>query len=195
MCAFTQPNGTYCCQNPYLLQTILRSQWGFPGYVVSDCEAIYKIGAGTDLVCTAGGVSTSDALDTALWRTLTIRFRLGMFDPPEMVPYTTTPFSVVNSPVHDTIAAQAEREAIVLLKNQSNLLPLTNKSLKIACIGPHANQPEFYSGQLLLDRAVHSDHLSRNQKALSGSDVYAGVRCHQQRHQRFRRCRGCRQGR
>jgi beta-glucosidase len=146
MCAFTQPNGTYCCQNPYLLQTILRTQWGFPGYVVSDCEAIYKIGTGTDLVCTAGGVSTSDVLDTALWRTLTIRFRLGMFDPPEMVPYTTTPFSVVNSPVHDTIAAQAEREAIVLLKNQSNLLPLTNKSLKIACIGPHANQPEFYWG-------------------------------------------------
>ena len=149
MCAFIQPNGTYCCRNPYLLQTILRSQWGFTGYVVADCEASYMVSAGTDLVCTAGSVDPSTpaaSIDTALWRTYTVRFRLGMFDPPEMVPYTTTPFSVVNSPWHDTLAAQAEREAIVLLKNQSNTLPLSNKSLKIATIGPHANQPEFYWG-------------------------------------------------
>jgi beta-glucosidase len=150
MCAFNRPNSSiYCCQNPYLLRTILRSQWGFTGYVVADCEAIYQISAGTDLVCTGSSVdgTTSDALlDTALWRTFEKRFRLGMFDPPEMVPYNRTPFTVVNSPFHDTLAAQACRKAVVLLKNQSNLLPLSSKSLKIAVIGPHANQPEFYWG-------------------------------------------------
>lgn len=139
---------------------------GNDGYVVSDCWAIVDIYAhhklvktpaeaaalavrnGCDLNCGSTfphlreavpqGLITEAEIDRAVTRLFTARFRLGMFDPPEHVPYAQIPYQVVNSPEHRALALQAARESIVLLKNDG-LLPL-NKTLKsIAVIGPTAD--------------------------------------------------------
>lgn len=110
------------------------------------------------------GLITESDLDTAVRRILTIRFRLGEFDPPAANPYAQIPETVVNCPEHQALARQAARQAIVLLKNSDGILPLagkplritdkppriTGKPLRIAVIGPLADTvfPDWYSGTL-----------------------------------------------
>lgn len=166
MGAYSRLNGEACIASPTLLDKILRREWGFHGYVVSDCYGIKDImeqqhlastleeasamalKAGTDLNCgneylslpTAlkqGRVSEAD-IDTAVKRLMEARFRLGMFDPPEKVPYARIPFSVVDSPAHRQLSLQAARESIVLLKNDRHLLPLSKNLKSIAVVGPNA---------------------------------------------------------
>src|SRR6185436_15426218 len=119
--------------------------------------------AGTDLTCGTEyaslvqavkvGLITEAEIDVSLKRLMTARFRLGMFDPPEMVPYTRIPISVVNAPAHRELALKAARESIVLLKNERNTLPLRKDLKTIAVIGPNADAPEVllgnYNGQPL----------------------------------------------
>ena len=137
------------------------------GYVVSDCWAIIDIYAhhkvvetpeeaaalavknGCDLNCGATypalleaveqGLISEATIDRAVERLFTARFRLGMFDPPEQVPYAQIPYEVVDSPQHRALALQAARESIVLLKNEDDLLPLTKDLGSIAVIGPNAD--------------------------------------------------------
>ena len=137
---------------------------GNENYVVSDCWAIVDIYAHHKLVetpeeaaalavkngCELNCGSTFPALrgaveqglldeteiDRALARLFTARFRLGMFDPPEQVPFAQIPYSVVNSPAHQALALQSARESIVLLKNDG-LLPLRPEIGAIAVIGPN----------------------------------------------------------
>ena len=152
MCAYNRTNGEPCCANKRLLTDILRSEWGFAGYVVSDCGAIYDIHtghrftdseakasamsvkAGTDLTCgkeytslieaVKKGLISEAEIDTALKRLMAARFRLGMFDPPEMVAYARIPFSENDTPAHRELSLKAARKSIVLLKNENNTLPL-----------------------------------------------------------------------
>jgi beta-glucosidase len=179
MCAYNRTDGQPCCSNDRLLQEILRKEWSFDGYTVSDCGAIddiYKghhtvdtvekasalaVKAGTDLSCGSeyssliravkDGLITEAEIDKSLKRLLTARFRLGMFDPPEMVPYARIPFSENDSQQHRGLALKAARESIVLLKNQNNVLPLKKDLRAIAVIGPNADASEVllgnYSGQ------------------------------------------------
>jgi beta-glucosidase len=140
---------------------------GLDGYVVSDCGAILDIYAhhkvvatpegaaalavknGCDLNCGSTypalleaveqGLISEAAIDRAVTRLFTARFRLGMFDPPEQVPYAQIPYEVINSPEHQALAIQAARESIVLLKNEGNLLPLPKDLGSIAVVGPNAN--------------------------------------------------------
>jgi beta-glucosidase len=150
-----------------LLQARLRDGWGFKGYVVSDCGAVDDIHrhhkftpamgsaaaaavkAGTDLTCgteyktlvdevKAGSIAEAD-IDRALARLFVARFRLGMFDPPERVPYSRIPISENDSAAHRRLARDAANQAIVLLKNQGGLLPLGPSARRIAVIGPSAN--------------------------------------------------------
>ncbi|MCS7179135.1 MAG: glycoside hydrolase family 3 C-terminal domain-containing protein [Anaerolineae bacterium] len=167
MGAYNRVNGEPCCASPTLLERILRQEWGFDGYVVSDCGAIHDIyaqhqvvatpeeaaalavKAGCDLECggiyyalldaVKKGLISEEAIDQALRRLFMARFRLGMFDPPEQVPYTRIPYEVVASPQHRALALQAARESIVLLKNEGNLLPLPRDLGAIAVIGPNAH--------------------------------------------------------
>ncbi len=167
MGAYNRLNGQPCCASPALLQSILRQEWGFDGYVVSDCGAIQDIyeghkvvetaeeaaalavKAGCDLECGSlypalldavrDGLLSEQAIDRAVERLFAARFRLGMFDPPEQVPYTQIPYSVVNSPQHRALVLQAARESIVLLKNEGNLLPLRKDLGSVAVIGPNAD--------------------------------------------------------
>jgi beta-glucosidase len=92
------------------------------------------------------GLITESYIDTSVKRLMTARFRLGMFDPPEMVPYGRIPFSQNDTAEHRQLALQTARESIVLLKNANRTLPL-NKNLKsIAVIGPNADVPEVLWG-------------------------------------------------
>jgi beta-glucosidase len=174
MCAYNRTDGEPCCANKRLLTDILRQEWGFNGYVVSDCGAIddiYKhhsyaksvdqasalaVKAGTDLSCGTEYKSLVQAvndkliseaeIDTALKHLMTARFRLGMFDPPDMVPYSRIPFSENDSPEHRALSLKAARESLVLLKNQNHTLPLSRSLKTIAVIGPNANAPEVLLG-------------------------------------------------
>jgi beta-glucosidase len=141
---------------------------GVDGHIVSDCWAIHDIHAhhqvvktapeaaalavktGCDLNCghTYGallvaleqGLIDEAAIDVALTRLFTLRFKLGMFDPPEMVPYAKIPIEVNDSEAHRALALQTARESIVLLKNADGALPLDKANLKtIAVIGPNAD--------------------------------------------------------
>ncbi|MCS6953238.1 MAG: glycoside hydrolase family 3 C-terminal domain-containing protein [Bryobacterales bacterium] len=174
MCAYNRVLGDPACASPRLLGDILRKQWGFAGYVVSDCgaiEDIYKwhkvastaeeaaaraVKAGCDLNCgveyralvaaVRRGLLTESEIDTAVRRLLTARFRLGMFDPPERVPYARIPYSVVDSPAHRALALEAARKSIVLLKNDGGLLPLRRDIKAIAVIGPNADDVDALLG-------------------------------------------------
>jgi beta-glucosidase len=104
--------------------------------------------AGTDLECGQDYRSLVDAvkrglikeadIDRSLKRLFTARFKLGMFDPPEMVRYSKIPIQENDSAEHRRLSLQAARESIVLLKNQNHLLPLA-KTLRVAVVGPTAD--------------------------------------------------------
>jgi beta-glucosidase len=174
MCAYNSLDGAPACANTDLLQKRLRGEWGFQGYVVSDCGAVsdiyhghqYKatageasaaaVKAGTDLTCgteyrslvgavAAGQISEAE-IDQSLERLFVARFKLGMFDPPERVPFSKIPYSEVDSAAHRQIALEAARKSIVLLKNQNQTLPLKSSVRKIAVIGPSADDPEALMG-------------------------------------------------
>ncbi len=168
MGAYNRTNDEPCCASPTLLQKILREEWGFKGYVVSDCwaiEDIYKhhkvvesaeeaaalaVKNGCDLNCgqtysalllaLEKGLLDETTLNEAVKRLFTARFKLGMFDPPDMVPYAQIPYTVNASSEHRALARQMARESMVLLKNEANFLPLDKSQLKsIAVIGPNAD--------------------------------------------------------
>ncbi len=170
MGAYNRTNGEACNASPTLLQKILRDEWGFQGYVVSDCGAIgdiyrhHKIAgtaeeasalavkAGCDLECGATysalpdavrqGLLTEADLDRSLRRLFTARMRLGMFDPPERVPYARISIEVNDCPEHRQLALEVARQSMVLLKNADGFLPLDKAGLKrVAVIGPNANDP------------------------------------------------------
>ena len=166
MGAYNRTNGEPCCAHPYLIGEVLRGQWGFKGHFVSDCGAIddiYKghaaapdpasaaalaLTRGCDLECGStyrhlgealerGLVSMAD-IDRALSRVLATRFKLGMFDPPEQVPYASTPLSVIGSDEHKALAYEAAVKSVVLLKNRNNILPLGPEVRTMRVLGPTA---------------------------------------------------------
>ena len=167
MGAYNRTNGEPCCGSPTLLDKILRKEWGFQGYVVSDCRAIndffsghnvaktpaeaatLAVKAGCDLECGCAYGALLEAveqqlvdeatIDQSIQRLFTARFRLGMFDPPEHVPYTQIPFEANDSPEHRTLALRAAHESIVLLKNSQGVLPLSREVKSIAVMGPNAD--------------------------------------------------------
>ncbi len=174
MGAYNRTYGEACSASPTLLQKILREEWGFDGYVTSDYLALgdmYKhhqmvpgsveaaavaVNAGCDL--NAGeayyalpsavqqGLVSEETIDQAVKRLFMARFRLGMFDPPEEVPFAQIPYSVNDSPAHRALARRAAQESIVLLKNESGFLPLAKTLRTIAVIGPNADDPEVLLG-------------------------------------------------
>lgn len=167
MAAYNRTNGEPCSGSPTLLQKILRDEWKFDGYVVSDCWAIRDfhenhkvtqskeesaalgVKAGCDLNCGCtyehipaaiqqGHLSEAD-LDVCVRRLFKARMQLGLFDPPERVAYASIPYEVNDSDEHRALSLVAAREAIVLLKNQQGILPLDPNVKSIAVIGPNAH--------------------------------------------------------
>ena len=174
MGAYNRVNGAPACANRQLLDDILRKEWGFEGTVVSDVDAVIDVyehhhyassfeqaaavslKAGCDLnggpcynkltAAVKQGLIREAEIEVAVKRNLTTLMRLGLYDPPEKVPYAQIPITVNDCPRHRAIALQAARESIVLLKNDKNCLPLRKDLKKIAVIGPNANDPEVLLG-------------------------------------------------
>lgn len=184
MSAYNAVNGIPCSANKFLLTDILRNEWDFNGYVVTDCgapnflisqhkyakngaeAAADAVNAGVDIECggenilpdnminaIAQNLTTEKQLNQAIRHLMTVRMRLGMFDPPEMNPYSRISPSVIGSKEHAELARQTSRESIVLLKNEKQngaaLLPLDTTRIKsIAVVGPNSSVVTFgdYSG-------------------------------------------------
>ena len=160
MTAYNAINGVPCTANNWLLNKVLKQDWGFNGYIVSDCgapgllmtdhryvktpeaAAMIAIKAGLDLECGdyVFGAPLLNAykqymvstaeIDSAAYHVLRARMRLGMFDDPEKNPYNHLSPEIVGCEKHKELALEAARQSIVLLKNQKNTLPLNAKKIK-----------------------------------------------------------------
>jgi len=197
MGAYNSLLGVPCCASSFLLTDLLRKQWGFDGYVVSDCGAIHNIWgqqehhyvatseeaaaaavkAGCNLCC--GGdytalvravqkeLITEKEIDQALYYTLGTRFRLGLFDPAEKNPYSKIGIDQNDTPEHEALALKVAEETIVLLKNDG-VLPLNRSKVKhIAVIGPNADAAWMLEGN-------YNGHAARPVTILSGIKQLAG---------------------
>jgi len=174
MGAYNRYMGESCCASQKLLVEILREQWGFDGYVVSDCGAIQDIYArhkivktpeeaaalaakmGCDLNCgkiyphlvqaVAKGLISEEEIDVSVKRLFKARFLLGMFDPAEIVDYANISFEQNDCEAHRQLSLRTAQESIVLLKNENSLLPLKKNLKSIAVIGPNADEVDVLLG-------------------------------------------------
>ena len=174
MGAYNRTLDEVCCASKLLIEDILRGEWGFDGHFVSDCMALsdfhlnHKVTKdaaesaalalkyGCDLGCDhvfnelpaaiERGDTTEALVDRALERTLRTRFKLGMFDPAEDVPFASISTDVVASDTHRQLAYKAATEAVVLLKNQNNVLPIKPSTKKVFVTGPTATSVEVLLG-------------------------------------------------
>ncbi|KAG9404456.1 hypothetical protein AC1031_004663 [Aphanomyces cochlioides] len=151
MCSYNAVNGIPSCADKHLLTDIVRSKWGFDGYIVSDCGAVYDIQfnhnytnttadtcaktleAGTDLNCGSFFQQyLGDALPKvdreAVRRALRMIFRtlmrLGYFEPHDRQPFSHITIADLDTPEHRALALQAAQQSVVLLKNDAKTLPL-----------------------------------------------------------------------
>lgn len=167
MGAYSALDGVPDCASRFLLTDILRNDWGFDGYIVSDCDAVHDIysghhyadslpaaaaaavKAGCDICCGGSynallkaveqGLITEPEIDNALYYALKTRFRLGLFDPPQDIPWSNIGIDQNDTPDHEALALKVAEESIVLLKNR-DLLPLDRDNIKrIAVIGENAD--------------------------------------------------------
>ena len=197
MGAYNSLFGVPCCASSFLLTDILRKQWGFDGYIVSDCAAIHNIWgreehhyvstseeaaaaavkAGCNLCCGGDynplaravqkGLITEKEIDQALDYTLWTRFRLGLFNPPEKSPYSKIDIDQNDTPAHEALALKVAEEAIVLLKNDG-VLPLNRSKIRhIAVIGPNADVAWMLEGN-------YNGHATRPVTILNGIKQLAG---------------------
>jgi len=169
MASYNQLNGTPNIANHYLLTDVLRGLWHFDGFVVSDLGGVNSslvqgshitdkievavakaIEAGCDLddafyennlpLAVRSGLISEAVVNQALTRVLRVAFRLGAFDPPEMVPFSKIGPEVIESQPHRDLALKTALESIVLLRNQNRFLPLDKNKIKsVAVIGPQGD--------------------------------------------------------
>ena len=192
MGAYNRTNGEACCAHSYLMDEVLRGQWGFEGHYVSDCWAIrdfheqHKVTSrpeesvklalerGCDLNCGCTyqkilnayqeGLITKELLQKSAIRLFTTRFLLGMFDETE---FDSIPYEVVECKEHLQLSQKAAQESIVLLKNDG-ILPLKKDKLKtIGVIGPNANSRAALIGN-------YHGTASRYTTVLEGIQDYVG---------------------
>ena len=171
MCAYNAINGYPACANTDLLQKDLKAWgfdgyivsdcgaindfYSATGHKYSPSAAeasATAVKAGTDLTCgteygrglpdaVKNGLIKESEIDQAMVRLFTARFKLGMFDPPERVPFSKITLADNDSPGHRQVALEAARKSIVLLKNDNRTLPVKAAVKRIAVIGPSADDP------------------------------------------------------
>lgn len=170
MTAYNEIDGVPCTSSRYLLNQVLREQWGFKGFVITDCGAIDMLHSGHNVASTgeeaaalalSAGVDmemsgsmfsrylmealnkrlvSQDELDEAVRRVLDAKFRLGLFEEPYVDPERAA--IVIGSEEHAAIAKDMALESTILLKNENKILPLNKeRNHKIAVIGPNADRP------------------------------------------------------
>jgi beta-glucosidase len=209
MCAYNRFRDQPCCGSDLLLTGILRNEFGFDGYVVSDCGAIsdfytknahhivetssqawgWSVATGTDLNCETPrsflvsnldsaintGIINEKDLNKSLLRLYLARFKLGMFDPDMMVPYSRIPMSVVGSEEHRRLATEAAEKSLVLLKNDG-ILPLKKKG-KVALIGPNADNFDILIANYNGEPIVPVTPLAGLRRKLGASNVLYSPGC------------------
>ncbi|WP_372754911.1 glycoside hydrolase family 3 C-terminal domain-containing protein [Labilibaculum sp.] len=164
MCAYNRTNDEVCCGSPELLMNILREEWGFDGYVVSDCGALYDfhkfhkstkspeesaaLAIKNDVNVNCGniynhlssalekGLVSERELDHALRKQLKIRFKLGMFDEDGL--YSDINQSVIRCEKHTQLSRKTAQKSIVLLKNKNHVLPLQKDLSQVYVTGNNA---------------------------------------------------------
>jgi beta-glucosidase len=200
MGAYNSVAGVPACASSFLLDDLLRKQWGFEGYVVSDCDAIRDvwgrqqhhfvntaeeaaaaaIKAGCNLCCGGDynalvravqqGLVTEKEIDVALYYTLWTRFRLGLFDPADKVPYSKLTIKDNDTPEHRQAALDIARQSLVLLKN-NGILPLDRSKFKrIAVIGPNGNSTSMLHGNYH-GSASHPISILNGIKQVAGTNI------------------------
>ncbi len=197
MGAYNAIDGEPCCASKRMLQDILYGEFGFKGYVVSDCGAICDINNhhrvtkneaesaalavnnGCDLNCgtayqwlkTAATLNLIDeeTVTKSVEKLFTARFRLGMFD--EDCEYNNIPYDVIECDKHRQLNRQMAQESIVLLKN-NGILPL-DKSKKIAVIGPNADSVRVLLGNYNGTPSIYSTLLSGINNEAEANVTYA----------------------
>jgi len=174
MGAYNRTLGEPCCGSKLLLMDILRGKWGFEGHIVSDCWALVDfhqhhkvtsspvesaalaINNGCNLNCgntfphlveaVKQGLVTEETINKSLAYLLRTRFKLGLFDPPEMNPFRSIGPEVINCEKHRQLAYEAAVKSIILLKNKANILPLKKDLKSIYVMGPNATSVEVLLG-------------------------------------------------
>ena len=157
MCAYSYVNGNASCNNSYLETSVLRDEWNFPGFVMSDYGALHSTqGAvqGTDQeqpfdtyygtalqTAVSNGTIPVSALNTMVYRVLTEMFRFNLFSEPR----TGAPGDTVTTPAHQALADQVAEAGTTLLQNNGGTLPLSGKA-SVAVIGPAASASPVYGG-------------------------------------------------
>lgn len=167
MCAYNRTDSLPCCGSKFLLQDILRNEWGFKGYVVTDCWALddifryhhfvktpeeaaaMAIKNGVNVECgntlktlqsaLKQGLLTEDDINASLKINLEILMKLGWFDPQGKNPYDKLGENIINSEANRLLAKKAAVESMVLLSNRNNVLPLSPKLKSILVTGPNAD--------------------------------------------------------
>jgi beta-glucosidase len=161
MCAYNRYNAVYACENDWLLNTVLKRDWGYPGYVMSDWGAVHSAGksalAGLDQesagevfdpkvyfdqplrAAIASGEVPQSRIDDMVRRILRSMFAAGVIDQPvKAVP--------IDFAADGEVALHAEEAGAVLLRNEHNLLPLSGSLKSIALIGGHADKGVLSGG-------------------------------------------------
>ncbi len=202
MCAYNAVRGEPACANHLLFDT-LRNKWGFKGYVVSDCWAIsdlhqghgfvltleqaaaLAVKAGTDLSCgpefaalpfaVRNRLLSNADVDRSVKRLFEARFRLGMFDPPERVPWSKLTMADNDTPAHRQLALEAARKSIVLLKNDRNTLPLKPSVKTIAVIGPNADSLSVLLGNYNGNPSSYTTILEGIRKRFRGAKILTAM--------------------
>ena len=196
MGAYNRTNGAPCCGNSYLLQDILRKEWGFEGHVTSDCWAIkdfheghlvtstpvesvsMAMNNGCDLNCgnlfhfltqaVENGMVDEKRLDEAVENLFMARMKLGVLDKKEENPFDKIPYTVVDSEEMRKLNREVARCSVVLLKNENHILPLDKKKLHtIGVIGPNADSRKALVGN-------YEGTSSRYITVLEGIEDYVG---------------------
>lgn len=160
MCSYNKINGTYASENKYLLTDILKNEWGFEGFVVSDWGAVHSTvpsaNAGLDLempgparffgealvAAVNRGEVSQEVINDKVRRILRVIVKSGAFDEARTLSDKSS-----NTREHQKLAREVAGEAIVLLKNKNNILPLKKENIRsIAVIGPNADEARIEGG-------------------------------------------------
>ena len=153
MCAYNKVNSQHACENEFLLNQVLRDDWGFQGWVMSDWGGVHSIpiqkgldqesgvaelggdsfyGAALRAALIKGDVSEND-VDQAVLRILKTMFRIGLVDHP------VAPGQFIDAEANASVAQRIAEQSIVLLKNDDETLPLSNKTGRLLVVGAHAD--------------------------------------------------------
>lgn len=208
MGAYNRLNGEPCCGSKTLLTDILRREWGFTGYVTSDCWAIrdfneahkvtenieqssaLAVKSGCDLNCGCAfaslvkgyrsGLITEEEVNRAVYRLMLVRMRLGTFDDPKHVPFSAIPYEKNDCSEHRNFALKVSKESLVLLRNRNGFLPLDRKKIhSIAVIGPNADSRDALIGNYAGTASEYVTVLDGiREAAVPDTRIYYAEGCH-----------------